>query len=449
MHRSSSKGSPVVERGGPTDPAHDAELRRGIIATDVTRRAAWVLTLLFLAAIYAVPLSQAYLEKREDEELSIGELFKRAPTAENLRQGEKTIEDASYAKAWVQPRLQLWLTRLGRVGNKLAVVAHDGWIYFTPGVLHVAGPGFLDRRTHQNREKEARDAGEGPVHTDPLAAIVAFQRALARRGAHLVLLPMPDKAALEPGPLGGRGTPAAARAQNPDDDRFFAELRAAGVDVFDARVSVPNPKQSPLYLVQDTHFTPEFMERIARDLAKNVRALGVLPELPSAPALQSVEQPASRVGDLVDMLKLPDEQELFKAQSVQVHQVQDASGNPWEPDPAADVLLLGDSFTNIFSLEGMGWGNASGLAPHLALALGRPIDVIAQNDSGAFATRQALSRELAAGQDRLKGKRVVIWEFAARELSVGDWKPLDFAEPAAVDSPSDVASDGRNAKRNE
>jgi hypothetical protein len=57
------------------------------------------------------------------------------------------------------------------------------------------------------------------------------------------------------------------------------------------------------------------------------------------------------------------------------------------------------------------------------------LDVIAQNDSGAFATRQALSRELSAGQDRLAGKRVVIWEFAARELSVGDWKPLEFPIP--------------------
>jgi alginate O-acetyltransferase complex protein AlgJ len=71
----------------------------------------------------------------------------------------------------------------------------------------------------------------------------------------------------------------------------------------------------------------------------------------------------------------------------------------------------------------------------LALALGRPLDVIAQNDSGAFATRQALARELNAGQDRLAGKRVVIWEFASRELSVGDWIPLDFPAPKPAGAP--------------
>jgi len=428
--QSSLPAAPVslAHGGGPTDPAHDERLRRGIIATDVSRGVAWLLTGLFLAAIYAIPLAQAYLEKREDEESSLMDLFRRAPTAENLRQLEKGIEDASYAKAWVQPRLQLALTRLGRVGNKLAVVGEGGWLYYTPGVAHVGGPGFLERSVQRSREKDALDAGQEPIHADPVPAILAFQRALGKRGIRLVLLPMPDKAALEPGPLhghSGRGAPA----HNVDYERFLGQLREAGVAVLDARRSVGQEATERLFLTQDTHFAPGYMERIARDLAALVSDLHVLPPLAEPPALHAVSQPASRVGDLVDMLKLTDDQQLFQPQRVLVHQVQDASGTPWEPDAAGDVLLLGDSFTNIFTLEGMGWGSASGLAPHLALALGRPLDVIAQNDSGAFATRQALSRELAAGQDRLAGKRVVIWEFASRELSVGDWKPLDFPTP--------------------
>jgi hypothetical protein len=426
-------------RGGPTDPSHDEDLRRGIIATEVTRGAAWLLSLLFLAAIYAVPLAQAYLEHREDEESPLVDLVRRPPTAENLRQVEKGVEDASYAKAWVQPRLQLLLTRLGRVGNKLAVVGQDGWLYYTPGVLHVGGPGFLQPAIIGGREKEAVDGGQERLHADPRPAIFAFQRALAQRGIRLVLLPMPDKAGLEPARLhGGAG---AQPAHNVDYDRFLSELRAAGVAVLDARQSAPEPRtepltrKEPLFLVQDTHFAPHYMERIARDLGQLVTGLGVLPQLAQKAELRAVAQPASRVGDLVDMLKLPEDQQQFRPQTVQVHQVQTAEGTPWEPDSAADVLLLGDSFTNIFTLEGMGWGSASGLAPHLALALGRPLDVIAQNDSGAFATRLALSRELQAGHDRLAGKRVVIWEFAARELSVGDWKPLEFPQPKPPEAP--------------
>jgi len=424
----------VESRGGPTDPSHDENLRRGIIATDVSRGMAWLLTLLFLAAIYAVPLAQAYLEHREDEESPLTDLVRRPPTSENLRQVEKGIEDASYAKAWVQPRMQLLLTRLGRVGNKLAVVGQDGWLYYTPGVLHVGGPGFLEPTHLHGREREAIDAGQEPLHADPRPAIFAFQRTLAKRGIRLVLLPMPDKAALEPGPLHGRA--ASGRVvQNADYERFLSELRAGGVAVLDARKSARAGATESLFLTQDTHFAPPFMERIARDLGELVAGLGVLSEPAQKPSWQVVAQPASRVGDLVDMLKLPEEQQLFQPQTIQVHQVQDSSGAPWEPDSSADVLLMGDSFTNIFSLEGMGWGNAAGLAPHLALALGRPLDVIAQNDSGAFATRQALSRELLAGQDRLAGKRVVIWEFASRELSVGDWKPLEFPEPKPPEAP--------------
>lgn len=433
MSSALSAVSAMVRRGGPTDPAHDELLRRGIIATEVSRPLAWLLTLLFLCTIYALPLSQAYLEKREEEDSSLAELFKRAPTAEHLRQVEKGIEDASYAKAWVQPRVQLWLTRLGRVGNKLAVIGHDGWLYYTPGVLHVAGPGFLDPATQRSRKKDALEAGQEAVHPDPVAAILSFQRALAQRGARLVVLPMPDKAALEPAPLNGGPRATHVQAANVDYDLFLEELHEQGVSVFDARRSAPRRKTAPLYLVQDTHFAPPFMEAIARDLATMVDSLGVLPQVSDAPILRAVEQPAARVGDLVDMLKLPEEQQQFLPQSVLVHQVQDENGEPWESNPNADILLLGDSFTNIFSLEGMGWGSSSGLAPHLALSLHRPIDVIAQNDSGAFATRQALSRELQAGQDRLAGKRLVIWEFAERELSVGDWKPLDFPTPAAAE----------------
>src|SRR5205085_12556730 len=48
------------------------------------------------------------------------------------------------------------------------------------------------------------------------------------------------------------------------------------------------------------------------------------------------------------------------------------------------------------------------------------------NSDGAVATREILGRELARGRDRLAGKKLVIWEFAARELAFGDWKMLDM-----------------------
>jgi alginate O-acetyltransferase complex protein AlgJ len=99
-----------------------------------------------------------------------------------------------------------------------------------------------------------------------------------------------------------------------------------------------------------------------------------------------------------------------------------ADGEPWRPSRSADVLLLGDSFTNIYSLATMGWGEAAGFAEQLSHALQRPIDRIVQNDQAAHATRAMLARDLSSGDDRLAGKRVVVWQFAARELAAGDWK---------------------------
>ena len=94
----------------------------------------------------------------------------------------------------------------------------------------------------------------------------------------------------------------------------------------------------------------------------------------------------------------------------------------WQPDPTAEILLLGDSFANIYSLEALGWGTAAGLTEQLSLRLGRPLDALRQNDAGSYATRQLLAAQRQQGRDRLAGKRLVIYQFASRELAIGDWR---------------------------
>jgi alginate O-acetyltransferase complex protein AlgJ len=131
------------------------------------------------------------------------------------------------------------------------------------------------------------------------------------------------------------------------------------------------------------------------------------------------------------MLKVPKTESLFRPQQVNTHQVT-LGDTLWRGYAASNVLLLGDSFTNIYSMQAMGWGESSGFAEHLSRALGQDIDVIARNSDGAFATRELLQYDLAHGRDRLAGKKVVVWEFAARELSSGNWKliPLQVRQPS-------------------
>ncbi|HET9933185.1 MAG TPA: hypothetical protein VFQ35_20920, partial [Polyangiaceae bacterium] len=298
-----------------------------------------------------------------------------------------------------------------------------------PGITFLASPGFLEHSVIAQRERAAHDAGD-VLNADPRPAILEFASALARRGIALVLFPVPDKAMLQPRELHGRTERdrPARTARSRDWGRLLADLRQKGVLVFDPTPEQIGPGEAPRFLVQDTHWTPAFMQTVAAELATYVERHVQL-SMP-APGVAYTRKPmrVSRVGDIVDMLKLPEGQTKFLPQTIVIPQVFDAAGEPFQPNAEAEVLLLGDSFSNIFSEEFMGWGSAAGLPAQLATELRRPLDVIAQNDSGAFATRVALQLELERGNARLAGKKVVIWEFASRELAVGNWKHIDWSK---------------------
>ena len=190
--------------------------------------------------------------------------------------------------------------------------------------------------------------------------------------------------------------------------------------------SIATVPASAVYLATDTHWRPEAMELAAAELARLIEEKIVLGATAVDRDWRQTSQDVKNLGDIAMMLKLRQNQGVFGEEVVTIRPVTDAAGEPWRPDPTAEVLVLGDSFANIYSLEMMNWGCAAGLAEQLSFALNRPVDTILRNDDGAYATREMLSRELAQGEDRLAGKKVVVWQFAARELAVGDWKLLDM-----------------------
>jgi hypothetical protein len=419
-----------AHRGGPTDPSHDEDLRRGILRTAVTRRTAWALVLPFLLVVYAIPVGQIIRDRRAGDESVLLDLFRHAPTRENIRQFEEELDKASTARELLRPRMQAQLTRFGGYGNGKATIGRGGWLFYTPGITAVGGPPFLNREVQAARRIAAETAGDPPVSPDPRPAILAFARVLTGRGIRLVVFPVPDKASLQPLELHGRARAAGRPARNPDAARFAAELEAAGVAVFDPTPSTLEAGEPPRFMKQDTHWTPAWMEDVAGQLAGFLVTRGFVPRDPGserARVWKTVAKTMSRVGDVTDMLGLPEGQTLFAPESQTIPEVQDATGVPFEPSERGTVLVLGDSFTNVFTLEPMGWGTSAGLVPHLARALGRDVDAIARNDAGAHATRRMLFDALAGGEDRLAGKTVVVWELASRELAVGDFKPIDWS----------------------
>ena len=71
----------------------------------------------------------------------------------------------------------------------------------------------------------------------------------------------------------------------------------------------------------------------------------------------------------------------------------------------------------------------------LSHELGCAVDRIVVNDRGACATRERLGRECIRGRDPLAGTKVVVWEFAVRELVEGDWKLVDLTVRPPSPSP--------------
>ena len=111
-------------------------------------------------------------------------------------------------------------------------------------------------------------------------------------------------------------------------------------------------------------------------------------------------------------------------------------GARWMPRADADVLLVGDSFTNIYSDPAMGWGDSAGFAEHLSLALGRPLDVLAENGGAAAAVRLSLAR--GENRARLTGKRLVLYQFAMRDLAGQHW-PVVRLPLASAPGPTPTA----------
>jgi alginate O-acetyltransferase complex protein AlgJ len=415
-------------------PERELLARREIGRTEIARFAAALLVALFLATLVAVPWLQAtFSDSAGATEVALQVLPEAFRTArhqgvlaanrvllEGIERFEETLEQESLLRRWLLPPTQRLLTEVLGVGNEQVVVGRSGWLFLRDDFEYVTGRGFLDRR----RLRHERLASDRTA--DPLPAILAFDRDLAARNIELVVMPTPVKPTVHPEFLAG----PSESIQNSSFGEFVDRLRAAGVTVFDPSAIFAAAKvrgDGPLYLQTDTHWTPPAIRLAASELAAVIESVAEWKNPPGEPLFERAATVAGP-GDLARLLEHPKDNEAFSSEKAEISRVLTRQGLPWQPDREAEVLLLGDSFTNIYSDPSLGWGTGAGLAEHLSLALGRSVDRIALNAGGAWSSRQALVRSAATdGGNRLSGKRVVVYQFATRELSIGDWKLLPLA----------------------
>ncbi len=340
---------------------------------------------------------------------------------------ETELKDRDETVQWLIPRMQTVITGWLRGGNEDAYCGRDGWLFYRRDIDSLTGRGFLDPVVLQRRASGGSEL-KAPPQPDPVKAIVGFRDQLAKRDIRLIVMPAPVKPSIHPEYYSTRYEGSSEVVQNPSYGEFKRRLADAGVPVFDPADFMAEEKASrpgqPLYLKTDTHWRPETMEATAARLAAFAREAAPLSDA-RAGLYTTVGKTVEALGDVAMMLKLPAGQGVFPPEKVQLRQV--LQGNAfWRPSDTAEVLFLGDSFANIYSLEPMGWGESAGFVEHLSLALGLPVDAITRNDAGSHATRGILANELRRGRDRLEGKKLVVWEFASRELATGDWKMLSM-----------------------
>ncbi|MGH9462566.1 MAG: alginate O-acetyltransferase AlgX-related protein [Vicinamibacteria bacterium] len=404
--------------------------RQEVGHTQVGRGIAWLLAAQFLFAIVCVPVSEVLpdLHRMEQPDTLSRRLARLVETAfaarpaegavfsriasrnraviTELEQFEDGVEDASRLGQWLRPPVQYVLARFG-AGNEQVYIGLGPWLFFRESLDYLSG--------HS-------------VQPEALPAILHLKKQLNARGIDLIVVPAPVKPTVHPEHFTGRVETTGDPLRPAPFRDFVRELERHGVLVFDPAPVLLEAKHrtgQPQYLMTDTHWRPEAGELVAAGLRDFVIEHADLPPTASSGYVSETGE-VRNLGDIARLLDLPEDQTLYPEETVPLRQIRTTDGAPWRPSRSAHVLLLGDSFSNIYSLGEMGWGVSAGLPAQLAFLLQRPVDSIIQNADGAFAAREALARELGGGEDRLAGKRLVIFQFAERELAVGDWKQIEL-----------------------
>ena len=435
--------------------------------TQVSRATAWMLSLSFCALI-ALPATIQHFaitkKKPSRDAIAFRSLLPSwqelrrvrgvrsalllLPSARETKNYETQIERDSWLSQNTIPPFQAFATGVFGAGNERVYVARDKWLFLKAEIDYLTGKGFLDPKTLRRASKtEAKSEAKNPsktaakftaknrVEPDPLPAILDLGRQLKARGIALVVMPVPAKATIHPEQF----APAISNAmfgatsstrneylqpENVSFARFTHQLRAHGITVYQSAPVLLRAKcltREPQYLALDSHWTPQAMTRVARDLAHFVERRAVLSLAKRHYTLRAARE--TNICDLELMLKLPKNQRIFRRTTVKTQRVLDERGVPLKPQRDAEVLLLGDSFSNIYSHGGF-WGRGAGLPEHLSFYLRRPVDKIAINGGGAAMNRLQWIQDLRGNRRDLRHVRVVILQFATRSLVNNNWKTL-------------------------
>lgn len=384
-------------------------------------------------------------------------------TSRYLRAFEKKVEDENALVLAVRPRYQLAVWNIfndpgekvvlgaagkciGKSCGRETAEASDRWLFYRQDVEFLVQPSPLDVRSAKL--------------DNPIKAIEKFRDQLKAKGVELLVVVTPGKPSIYPERLTGNASTVMATESH--GKKILDSLSALGFNTVDLYTPLLAAKADdatlgPLYLNDDTHWTPRGAELAADVIARKVREMadaGIVDIGEESMTYVASDSVADRMGDIGEMSGL-NKFNVFKVQKVTGHvvaqqevseraQTSDSTETPTDSlaDPAAvqesvaydtvktpfkddfrkaKILILGDSFSRIYQTDSP--VNAGWIA-HFAKNMSRPVASIVSDGGASTLVREKLARKAGV----LKGKKLLIWEFVERDLRFGaeGWKEVDF-----------------------
>ncbi len=390
----------------------------------IDRRTSRWITAIFLMMILIPPMHQLIHELSTTHQWRFLRLFQEVPNPASLKRFAEDLASESVLAGRLRTVYQSLLIRVFGQGTEKIVIGRDGFLFFRKEVDLASGPGFLSRRIGPTRGI-SNTGGVRRKSSDAIGVILDYQRQLSARGIRLVLAPIPVKPVIYPEKVWPGYSAAAGPAWNRDYSVFLQQLRDAGVDVLDVTEDLWHARSSGplLFLKQDTHWSPAGLRIVVQSMAKHLKPL--LSPVDGL-KLSSRSEIASNYGDLMRMLETEPKGNPFPKESVVIDQVFEG-GQLVKGGDDAPVLLLGDSYSNVFSRPELGWGEGAGLGEQLMKVLNTRVQVIAQNGGGATGSRETLVQKPQA----LRHKKIVLWTFSSRDLfdEAIVWERVPVPEP--------------------
>lgn len=390
-------------------------------------------------------------------------------TSRYLRAFEKKVEDENALVLAVRPRYQLAVWKMLSDPGEKVVLANRGkdadsdpWLYYRQDVEFLVQPSPLDIRSAKL--------------DNPVSAITKFRDQLKAKNVELLVVVVPGKPSIYPEILTGKDISSVNEGAKVAEPRFghgkriLDTLKALGFNTVNLytplwNAKIDDDKFGPLYLNDDTHWTPRGAELVADLISVKVRRMmadGVVDLGPETMDYVASDSLADRMGDIGEMSGL-NKFKTFKVQQVMGHvvsqqtvtervvprapvdssaQVADSTKNvadfaqvviqdsvvydttlaPFKDDfRKSKILILGDSFSRIYQTDApvnAGW------ISHFAKNMKRPVASIVSDGGASTLVREKMARKAGV----LKGKKLLIWEFVERDLRFGaeGWKEVDF-----------------------